>query len=168
MKNDKAMRWPYGIALSFVLIIGLIYGTIVVSLDYPVEQSDDNLQNYHVYDKYANGFIQKQIEFDRLYQFSYIADPITPERSVLKYKLTDKEGVPLNNATIKAMVTRPDTHQFDIEVTEFTVEDGIYTSAPIALPKEGRWNIIAHVVVNEHERYLNLKADTRYPQTDEY
>jgi len=168
MKDSKAMRWPYGIALSFILIIGLIYATIVVSLEYPVEQSDSNLQNYHVYDRNVNDFIQKKIAFDKLYTLSYTGNPINTDATVLRYEITDKSGAPVNNAQLKVMVTRPDTHKYNTEITSFNVMDGVYTSDPFPLPKEGRWNIIANIVIDKEERYLNLKADTRYPQTFEY
>ncbi len=168
MKDSKAMRWPYGIALSFILIIGLIYATIVVSLEYPVEQSDINLQNYHAYDKNVNDFIQKQIAFDKLYTLSYEGEPVNAEATVLRYKITDKAGKPVNNAQIKVMVTRPDTHKFDMPLEKFSVAEGIYTSETITLPKAGRWNLIANIIVDGHERYLNLKADTRYPNVFEY
>jgi len=48
------------------------------------------------------------------------------------------------------------------------VQDGVYTFNAVKLPKSGRWNLIAHIVIGEHERYYNLKADTRNPNTFEY
>ncbi len=168
MKKDKAMRWPYGIALSFVLIIGLIYGTIVVSLDHPVEPSDDSLQNYHVYDKNVNDFIQQRIEFDKLYDLAYISEPLSVTSTVLKYRLTDKAGQPVNNATIEAVITRPDTRKHDIALQQPKVADGVYAFEAVSLPKEGRWNIIAGISVGEHKRYLQFKADTRNTGIFEY
>jgi hypothetical protein len=48
------------------------------------------------------------------------------------------------------------------------VDNGVYTFEAGKLPLEGRWNIMAHVVAGENERYYHLKADTRYPKVFEY
>lgn len=168
MKDTKALRWPYGIALSFVLIIGLIYGTIVVSLDYPIEPSDRNLLNYHEYDKNANEIILKKIAFDKKYDLSYVSQPIAMSETKIEYKLTDKLGNGVNGAQIKAMITRPDQNDFDIMLENPTVSDGLYSFEAVTLPKAGRWNIIASVNVGDDLRFLNLKADTRQKNTFEY
>jgi nitrogen fixation protein FixH len=167
-KKDRALRWPYGIALSFILIITLIFGTIAVSLDYPVEKSDMNMQNYHVYDKHVNEFIQKRIDFDKSYTLEYVAKPITMSNTVVSYKLTDKAGNAVNNATIQARLTRPNEHKYNLDLKDPKIEDGIYTFEAVTLPKEGRWNILAAISIGEHSRYLNLKADTRETDITEY
>lgn len=168
MKDSKALRWPYGIALSFLLIIGLIYMTIVTSLEYPTQSSDRNLLNYHQYDKDANDIIKKQIAFDKAYNLSFVTKQINVKATTIQYKLTDKAGVAINNATIKAMITRPDHHDYDIALENPEIADGVYSFKTVSLPKEGRWNIIASITIGEQSRFLNLKADTRYPQTFEY
>ncbi|MEA3522218.1 MAG: FixH family protein [Campylobacterota bacterium] len=168
MKDSKALRWPYGIALSFILIIGLIYATIVVSLEYPIEPSDRNMLNYHVYDKNVNDIILKKIAFDKLYNLSYVGKDISTAHTKIEYELTDKSGNVVNNAIFKAMITRPDNHKDDIALENPKVTDGLYSFEVVTLPKEGRWNILASVTIGEHLRFLNLKADTRYSEIFEY
>ena len=168
MKKDKALRWPYGIAASFILIILLIYWTIAESLKYPVEESDINMQRYHVLDKHANDFIVAKISFDKKYNLKYIGEQLSSDAAVVRFSVSDKNGTPINNAKVEALLTRPDTHQFDIKLEEPSVADGIYTFASVKLPKEGRWNIIAKVSVGDESRYINLKADTRDSSVFEY
>lgn len=168
MKDSKALRWPYGIALSFLLIIGLIYMTITTSLKYPTQSSDRNLLNYHQYDKNANDIITKQIAFDKAYTLSLVSEPINTKATAIEYKVTDKSGVAINSAVIKAMITRPDHHDYDITLENPEIADGVYRFKTVSLPAEGRWNIIASITIGDQSRYLNLKADTRYPQTFEY
>lgn len=168
MKDSKALRWPYGIALSFVLIIGLIFGTIAVSLDYPIESSDRNMLDYHVYDKNANDIIMKQIAFNKMYNLSYVSKPIAMEKTQIEYKLTDKLGNAVNGAQIKALITRPDQNDYDIILQNPKVSDGLYSFEAVTLPKAGRWNIIASISVGDDLRFLNLKADTRQANTFEY
>jgi len=168
MKDSKALRWPIGIALSFILIIGLIYGTIVVSLEYPIEPSDRNLLNYHEYDKNVNEIILKKLAFDKVYELSYVSEPISASKTQIKYKLINKYGKAIDNAVIKAMITRPDQNDYDIILENPKVVDGVYSFKSVSLPKEGRWNIIASISIGDDLRFLNLKADTRYPETFEY
>ncbi len=168
MKDPKALRWPIGIAASFILIIGLIYGTIVVSLDYPIEPSDRNLLNYHEYDRQANEIISKKIAFDKIYDLTFVSEPIAMGETQIKYKLINKYGKAIDNAKIKVVITRPDRHDFDIALENPKIQDGVYSFKSVSLPKEGRWNIIASITVGDDLRFLNLKADTRYPQIFEY
>ncbi len=168
MKDPKALRWPIGIALSFVLIIGLIYMTIVVSLDYPIEPSDRNMLYYHEYDKNVNDIILKKIAFDKKYDFTYVGKPISATKTQIKYKLINKNGKAIDNAVVKALITRPNENDYDIVLDNPKAVDGVYTFKSVSLPKEGRWNIIASVRLGDELRFLNLKADTRNPNTFEY
>ncbi len=168
MKDPRALRWPIGIALSFILIVGLIYATIVASLDYPIEPSDRNLLNYHEYDRNVNEIILKKLAFDKIYELSFVSEPIATSKTQIKYKLIDKHGKAIDNAVIKAMITRPDQNDFDIILENPKVVDGIYSFESVTLPKEGRWNVIASIKIGDDLRFLNLKADTRNPNTFEY
>ena len=167
-QEDKALRWPYGIAFSFIGIIALIYATILVSLDYPVEKSDMNMQNYHVFDKNANDFIQKRIAFDKTFKLEYVSEPLHVKHTVIAFKLTDHRGKMVNDAKVEAVITRPNEHKYDINLKNPTVNNGVYTFKSVTLPKEGRWNIIASFEAGGYSRYMNLKADTRNPNTFEY
>lgn len=162
------MRWPYGIALSFVLIIVLIIGTIVVASNNAVEPSDLYMQDYHVIDENKNDIIRAEIAFKKRYTIEYTTKMLDMKDAVISYALRDKAGHPVNDAKIKVVLTRPNTHDHDMTLENPTVVDGRYSFASVELPKEGRWDIMAHVVIGEHQRYYNLKADTRYPNTFEY
>lgn len=167
-KPDRAMRWPYGIAFSFVLIVALIIGTIIVASNNAVEQSDLYMSNYHEIDDNKNKIIMAEIAFNKFYTIEYVTEKLDPEATVIAYSLSDKAGNPVNHAKIKVVVTRPNTHDFDVTLENPSVSDGRYEFASIELPKEGRWDIMAQVSVGDHHRYYNLKADTRQSNTFEY
>ncbi len=169
MKKDKALRWPYGIALSFLGVIALIYFTVMETMKYPVESSDMNMQNYHVYDKNANDIILKKLDFDKKYKLTFISRPISTKETKIEYKIvTTKDAQAVNTAEIKAVITRPDEHKYDINLENPQIKEGVYSFKSVTLPKEGRWNILASVKIGDDLRYLNLKADTRNPNTFEY
>lgn len=169
MSKSRAMHWPYGIALSFVLILALIVGTIMVASDNKVEDADLYMQNYHSADENANQILYAQIAFNKKYTIEFATDALKPGGTVIAYRLHDKTGNPITDAGIEAVLTRPNTHAHDIKLGTPTISiDGIYEFPAVTLPLEGRWDVMAKVTVGDDYRYYNLKADTRYTNTFEY
>ncbi|MGZ8548096.1 MAG: FixH family protein, partial [Sulfuricurvum sp.] len=74
----------------------------------------------------------------------------------------------INNAKVEVVLTRPDTTDFDLNLSNPTVSEGKYTFTAVDLPKVGRWDILAKVSIGDKQRYYNLKADTRNPNTFEF
>lgn len=170
MKKERnpGRKWPWIIIGSIFGIIALSYWTVTVALNNPVQMSDVNMQNYHDYDNNVNAFIKAKVAFDKHYSLLYMTEQFKPEAAVVRFKLTDKEGNPVNDAKMSLRLTRPNTHDYDMDVPVKSVEDGIYTFERTALPKAGRWDLLLHVAAGENERYMNLKADTRYSNVFEY
>lgn len=169
MSKDKAMRWPYGIALSFVAVIGLIIATIIAASNSKVEDSDLFMQNYHAVDANANAIMMAQIAFNKKYTIEYVTEGLHTKGTVIAYQITDKNGNPITDATVETVLTRPNTHAYDMTLKNPSISvDGVYEFASVALPVEGRWDVMAKVTVGDDYRYYNLKADTRYTNAFEY
>lgn len=168
MNKNPGKKWPIIIVGSILGIVVASVATVMVAVDNPVEMSDLGMQGYHQYDTNINEIIAAKIEFDKAYDVAYIGKQLDPSGAVLVYKVSDKSGLPVNDATINVMVTRPNSHAHDIALENPMVHDGVYTFKSVALPKEGRWDIMANVAVGDKQRYYNLKADTRYPNVFEY
>ncbi len=160
--------WPYAIGISIVLVFGACIGTIVVASKLPVEKSDTYMMGYHEADAYANDIINARIEFDKKYKIIYINNGINTKNSVLTYKVTDINSNPIDNAQIKVVVTRPNNHKYDQELTNPKVANGLYTFENIKLAEEGRWDVMAKINVDNLERFYNFKADTRTKKISEY
>ncbi len=167
-KKNSGRIWPYAIAASIILVFGFCVATIVVSMKLPVEKSDTYMMNYHEADASANELIKSQIAFDKEYVIKYVTDGLNTQNSILKYKILDKDNNPVNEADMVVVVTRPNNHKYDQELTNPKVQDGIYTFESIELPKEGRWDIMAKVNIGDKSRFYNVKADTRYSEAFEY
>lgn len=168
MFKNPGTKWPILISLSIVGIIGACVWTVKVALNNPVEMSDYGMQNYHEYDRDANDIINAKASFDRKYTIELLTEQIGERGTVIAYKILSKEGNPIDNADLKVVLTRPDTTKNDIVMDNPTVENGIYSFVPVDLNKPGRWDIMAKVSVGNDQRYYNLKADTRYPNTIEF
>ena len=165
---NSAKIWPYAISASILMVFGFAITTIVVTSTMPVEKSDAYMMYYQEADASANELIEARIAFDKKYNVKYITDGLTTQSSVIKYRVTDKESQPVNNAKIKVIITRPNNHKNDQELNNPTVENGIYTFASTTLAKEGRWDVMAKINVDDLQRFYNVKADTRDKEALEY
>jgi len=162
MKSSLSAKiWPYAISASILMVFGFAITTIVVTSTMPVEKSDAYMMYYQEADASANELIEARIAFDKKYNVKYITDGLTTQSSVIKYRVTDKESQPVNNAKIKVIITRPNNHKNDQELNSYKYSDGVYIFNNIKLPLKGRWNIMAKVNVGELQRFYNVKVDTR-------
>lgn len=168
INKDAGKKWPWIISISIIIVIGFSVATIKVALNNPVEMSGYGMQNYHEYDKNVNEIMSAKIEFDKRYNITFLTPQISDKKSVLTYAIKDKSGNPIEDANVSVVLTRPDTIKFDITLSKPVSENGVYTFEAIDLPKPGRWDIMAKVTIGEYQRYYNLKADTRNPNTTEF
>ncbi|MCW8895510.1 MAG: FixH family protein [Sulfurimonas sp.] len=168
MSKSNGRIWPYAIGASIIFIFGACVATVIVANTLPVEKSDTYMMGYHEADAKVNDIIKKAIAFNKKYKIQYLTDGLDTQKSVIKYKITDVNSNPVNNAQIKVIITRPNNHKHDQELINPIVENGVYTFEAITLPQEGRWDIMAKVNVDSQERFYNLKADTRSKEAHEY
>ncbi|MBN2869348.1 MAG: FixH family protein [Campylobacterales bacterium] len=168
MFKNPGTKWPIIIAVSIVGIIVACVATIKVALNNPVQMSDYGMQNYHTYDMNANDIINAKIAFDQKYAIAFLTPQIDEKETVIEYKVTDKSGNGVNDAEVEVVLTRPDNTDFNINLTQPSVEEGKYTFKAVELPKVGRWDILAKIRIGDDQRYFNLKADTRNPSTFEF
>jgi len=166
--KNAGKKWPWIIGLSIVGVIGFSIATVSVAIKNPVEMSDYGMQSYHSYDDNVNDIINAKIAFDQSYTIAFLTPQIQEKSSIFVYQVRDKSGKAIDNAKIDLILTRPDTQKFDLNLTNPDIHDGKYTFNAIDLPKIGRWDILAKVSIGDKQRYFNLKADTRNPNTFEF
>lgn len=168
VNKNAGKKWPWIIGLSIIAVIGFSIITIKMALNNPVEMSEYGMQSYHTYDDNVNDIINAKIAFDQNYTITFLTPQLFEKKSVLVYQVRDKSGNAINNAKVEVVLTRPDSTHFDVNLSSPTVSEGRYTFNAIDLPKVGRWDIMAKVSVGDKQRYYNLKADTRNPNTFEF
>lgn len=161
--------WPYAISIAILTFFGaIVFSVSFIVKTAPVEKSKTYMMGYNYADLQANELIQARIDFNKKYKVSYITDTLTQESAVLKYKVTDIDGLAVNNAKILSIITRPNHHNNNQELTNPSVENGIYTFSSVTLAQPGRWDIMAKITIGEEERFYNVKADTRAKEAFEY
>ncbi|MBU0633055.1 FixH family protein [bacterium] len=160
MKKNSGIQWPIGIGLSILGVVALGAWTIAETAKMPVQESDIYMTYYQDADANANKIINEAIEFNKKYNIEYLGKQLNAEGSQIVYKVTTKKGANVDDAKVKVIVTRPQTHDYDMTLENPTVSNGTY-SFETKLPGIGRWDIMAQIEVGENKRYYNLKADTR-------
>ena len=168
MSKNSGKIWPYAIGISIILVFGACVATIVVASKLPVEKSDTYMMGYHEADANANELIEAKIAFDKKYKVEYITDGLSLENTTLKYRITDLNNNPINDAYIKAVITRPNNHKNDQELLNPMIDNGVYTFKSVTLAIEGRWDVMAKINIGDNQRYYNVKADTRAKEAFEY
>ncbi len=167
-KKHRTTLWPYAIGASITLVFGFCVATVIVTSTLPVENSDTYMTYYQEADANANKFIKAKIAFDKKYKIEYLTDGISCAATNIKYKITDLNDNFVDNAKFKVIITRPNNHKYDQELTNPTYEDGVYSFKTITLPQKGRWNIMAKINVGDLQRFYNVKTDTRAKEAFEY
>lgn len=168
INSNAGKKWPWIIGLSIIGVVAACVVTVKVALNNPVEMSKYGMQSYHDYDDNVNDIINAQIGFDQNYTIAFLTPQVTQKGTVIVYKISDKSNNAISNAKVEVVLTRPDTTDFDLNLSSPTVSEGKYTFNAVDLPKVGRWDILAKVSIGEKQRYYNLKADTRNPNTFEF
>jgi len=168
MSKSSGRVWPYAISTAIILVFGACVATVMVAIKLPVEKSDTYMMGYQEANERADEIIKSRIAFNKKYTIEYITDSLSSQSTVLKYKVKDVNNNPINDATIKAIITRPNNHKNDQELLNPTVENGVYTFSSVSLPLEGRWDVMAKIEIGENQRFYNVKADTRVKEALEY
>lgn len=168
MSISSGRIWPYAIGISITMVFGFCVATIVVTQSANIQESDAYMTHYQDADAKANELIEAQIAFDKKYTIEYISDGIAKENGIIKYRLTDKNSLAVNDAKIIVATSRPETAQYNQTLQNPTVIDGVYSFSGALFPKVGVWNIIAKVETSDESRYLNIKADTRIKEAFEF
>ncbi|MDD2356917.1 MAG: FixH family protein [Thiovulaceae bacterium] len=161
MKKNKGLHWPIGLAIAIMCVISMGAWTIVETAKEPVEESNLYMRNYQDADAKANDIINDRIAFNKQYDMQYISKQLNVNDAEIVYKITTKDGKPVNDANLSIIVTRPQVHSQDVTLNNPKINDGIY-KFNTKLPGIGRWDILASVEIGSLKRYYNLKVDTRF------
>ena len=168
-KNKSNGRvWPYAIGIAITLVFGFCVATVIVTSKADIQSSDAYMTNYQDADAKANEFIKAKLYFDKKYNITYATESIGGDKPVIKYKLTDKAGNPVNNAEIIVSISRPETAKYNQKLSNPKVDNGIYSLEGAKFPKVGVYNIIAKIQVGDDYRFYNIKADTRIKEAFEF
>ncbi len=150
--------WPYAIVGMILTVVILGAWTIKVALKNPVQLDNSYMMKYQDVDENINEILQKQIAFDAKYRLMMDQNSLKLGKNRAKISIWDREGNFVKNAKVTALVTRPDTTMYDIELKNFTLANGVYVSEDFDIDKKGRWNILFKIAVGDDVKYVTYKS----------
>ncbi|MCD6191767.1 MAG: FixH family protein [Sulfurimonas sp.] len=168
MNFSSGRIWPYAIGISITLVFGFCVTTVMVTSSANIQPSELYMTHYQDADANANKLIYKRMAFDKKYKIDYISNSMSENESFITYKITDLNDKPIEEAKVIVATSRPETSEFNQNLVNPTVENGVYTFSGAKFPKVGVWNIMAKIDIGDNSRYLNIKADTRNSITYEF
>lgn len=157
--NEKNL-WPMGILAIVLTVIGLIVWTIRTAASSPTEGDRMYFMDYHDVDKHYNELEAMRVEFNRHYDVVQTNEKLDIGENVLSLKVTNKEGQPIENAAIKALMSRPHTNQDDIKLGDMHYENGTYRSESFTIPKQGRWQSNYLITIGPLKTYRAIDINT--------
>ena len=169
MKLLKSGRlWPIAIGGAIILVFSFCVATVVVTSKADIQKSDAYMTSYQDADANVNDYIHEKILFDRKYDIKFLQSKSDNENVTIQYKLIDKMGQAIDNATMLLAISRPEIEIYNQLLSDVIISDGIYTFKDVKFPKVGLWNLILKVSVGENYRFYNVKIDTRNTKVKEF
>lgn len=168
MKKSSGRAWPIGIAISITMVFSFCVGTVVVTQSANIQESDAYMTHYQDADANVNKLIKAEIAFNKKYNIIFQTKGITQKDSLLTYSIRDTKGNAVNNAELILAISRPEMSDFNTELKNPTIENGIYQFSGVDFPKEGVWNLVLKVKVAKDYKFYNVKVDTRNKKVKEF
>ncbi len=160
MNLSNGRIWPYSIATLIVLVFLFCVATVIVTNSANIQYSDLYMDSYQKIDSSANDIIEAEIAFNRKFKVEYSSDSLSVDSTVLKFTVSDLDSNMVDNAKFKVIMNRPELN-VAIDLGEPKVLNGLYTFKSVKLSKEGKWDILVKIDIQDLHRFYNLKADTR-------
>jgi len=167
MSTLSARIWPYAIGGSIIMVFGFCVATVMVTKNANIQETNEYMTNYQSAEKNANDYINNRISFDKKYKIKYVASKLD-DTSDIFFKVTDLNNKSVENAKLTILVSRPETHEYDLKLQNSIYANKVYTFKDVKLPKIGIWDIITKVEIGKDSRFYNIKIDTRNTEFSEY
>jgi len=156
--NKKEMNyWPYAIVGMILTVVILGIWTIKVAVKNPVQLDNSYMMKYQDVDENINEIMAKQKLFDSKYEIDLSSNELQIGKNGIVIDLISKDGNAVKNPEIVAVVTRPTTTQYDINLNKFKFNGKSYISEEFELKNGGRWNIEVRVKIGEDVGYKTYK-----------
>ena len=155
----KRNFWPYGIAISIILVAIMCADMVRIALANPVHMDNYYFTDYRNVDENINKIIESKKIFDDKYLLDINFKEFTSKNNKIKIKLTDKNtSRNIETAKIQLLITRPDVSTFDKKPKFKGIEDGYYVFEPFDIQKKGRWQIMVKVDVDKLASFTKLET----------
>lgn len=139
-KTNKKTFWPYGILISFALIVASCVMTVILALDHPVHMDNYYFESLENVDRNYNEIQDSQERFDKKYSVGLLKDSFDLHKDInLQISVLPKTQNS-DKLNFKLLITRPETSEFDISPNA-KFNGNILELDSFKAPKVGRWRV---------------------------
>lgn len=165
MQNNKTF-WPYGIALSLCAIIIACIATIVIGSKNPVHMDNFYFDKYQYVEDNFFDIQQRDSKFKSEFGFKFkdlnlrsyknpntnqtfdVIDIKSNSENTFAFELTPKTSKTINDIKIEALLTKPETNDFNQKLDIITTSDGFHIT--INPTKIGRWQLMIKLTSSQN------------------
>ena len=151
--------WPHAIVGALILIVASCVVTVVLAVKNPVEMDGFYFERYQNVDENINEIEASQRRFDAKYALKF-----EPEFDGLNgyfaIAVTPKNGSVAPNFTHEILLTRPATNEQNQNLNA-KFDGQILKTAPVALPKKGRWQILLKISDSNDTGFYKFNFEAR-------
>lgn len=142
--------WPHGIVFVLILMVLACTVVVMIAIKNPVQMDSFYMEKYQQVDENINEIMAEQKVFDDNFALEYKTKKfvIGAQNSFELSIKNKKDGSFIKNADIKLMVTRPETNEFNQEISTKQAKNGTFVFEGIEVTKPGRWQILTKIHIN--------------------
>ncbi len=181
-KTKETSYWPHMIMGFLIIGVSLGYWTVKHATALPVQESNEYMMKYQQADIHINDILKRKANFDKQFNIEIVDAPMgvlelentkrAKEEKVVvlkngsnsfSYRVSSKSGVPLTDANVTFLLTRPHTNKDDVMIGNVSGKNGLYRVDDINVSKPGRYTLQLKVMVDkntigysETPAYLNI------------
>jgi len=159
-KKKELNLWPHAIVGAIIFIIVACAWTVKIALDNPVQFDQFYLAKYDQVDANINEIRTKQQAFDARFEVKHALVRIpmhTP--TMIPLQLIQKQtNLPLEQANITLLVTRPDTNAHNQEFHASAASEGVFMFGPVEVDMPGRWQLLAKIEAEGLEGFISYEV----------
>jgi nitrogen fixation protein FixH len=159
MSLEKKERnfWPIGLLIFGIIFCICVISMIFVAMNNKWEQDQSFMSEYKKVDKNYDNIARSQKAFDANYDVEFDKSAFKLGENIIKLSIKDKNGTFVQNAVINAIITRPDTNQYNQKLDNFKINDKEYQSNAFTLDKIGRWITEYKIDINQTVGFFKIE-----------
>ena len=158
MKKEKNF-YPLALGIFGILLVGALGFMIKIAIQNPVQMDDSYMMNYREVDKNYNDIVASEKKFDSMYDVNLTTVALTKGgNNMISLDIKDKKGS-FVEANITCLITRPDSNEHNIKLTEFTRDSkGLFVSKSFSLPFYGRWKAMYKINIGDVQKFISVET----------
>ena len=175
-RTKEKSYWPHMIMGFLIIGLTLGYWTVKHAASLPVQESNEFMMKYQKADKHINEILVQKARFDKMYRIDLQAERTMHKienskaykalssvvlhegKNRFVYRITDSSGVPIADANVTFLLTRPHTDKEDQMLDSVPYREGKYVIENVEITNPGRYTLQLRAVIGDAVGYSEIPA----------